>query len=32
MPEFILEVGQPADWNRFNSLDGFTRGYIEALF
>lgn len=32
MPEFILEIGSVEHQRTFNALDGFTRGYIEALF
>lgn len=32
MPEFILEIGSVEHQRDFNALDGFTRGYIEALF
>lgn len=32
MPEFILEIGSAEHARSFNALDGFTRGYIEALF
>lgn len=32
MPEFILDMGSPEHASAFNALDGFTRGYIEALF
>lgn len=32
MPEFILEMGNAEHARSFNALDGFTRGYIEALF
>lgn len=32
MPESILEIGSVEHQRDFNALDGFTRGYIEALF
>ena len=32
MPEFILDMGSPEHASAFNALDGFTRGYIEAMF
>lgn len=32
MPEFILEHGTPSAAAKFNALDDFTRGYIEAMF
>lgn len=30
MPEFILDLG--LDYDRFNALDMFTKGYVEAIF
>jgi hypothetical protein len=32
MPEFILDTGDSDATARFNALDSFTQGYIEALF
>jgi hypothetical protein len=32
MPEFILDMGDLQAAHAFNTLDGFTRGYIEAMF
>lgn len=32
MPEYILDHGSAEASKRFNSLDEFTQGYIEALF
>lgn len=32
MPEFILDHGTPEALRAFNTLDGFTQGYIEAMF
>jgi hypothetical protein len=32
MPEFILDMGSPNDARRFNALDDFTQGYVEAMF
>lgn len=32
MPEFILDHGSAEHARAFNALDGFTQGYIEALF
>lgn len=32
MPEFILDLGSNEAAERFNRLDAFTRGYIEAMF
>lgn len=32
MPEFILDMGDPDTAHRFNALDSFTQGYIEAAF
>lgn len=32
MPEFILDHGSPEAARKFNELDAFTQGYIEAMF
>lgn len=32
MPEFILDHGSPEAASTFKALDGFTQGYIEAMF
>ena len=32
MPEFVLNIGDAEEQDAFAKLDGFTRGYIEALF
>lgn len=32
MPEFILDHGTPDTARAFKALDGFTQGYIEAMF
>lgn len=32
MPEFILDIGEPEAARRYNALDEFTQGYIEAMF
>ena len=32
MPKFQLQYGSPEAQQRFNALDAFTQGYIEAMF
>lgn len=32
MPQFILDMGEPAAAKTFNELDSFTQGYVEAMF